>query len=142
MLQLFFNWRGRINRQTYILAILGVSFCVSILPLLILRQGADASSTFVAILQFVPIYQIAICIVIQILATYSYIVLMIKRIHDLDASGWETVIGLLVMLIIPLLSLILWFQPGTYGRNSHGENTRSRKPRFFEGVSVRPEFQD
>jgi uncharacterized membrane protein YhaH (DUF805 family) len=138
MLQLFFNWKGRINRQTYILAILGVSFCVSILPLLLLRQGADASSTLASM----PIYQIAIYIVIQILATYTYIILMIKRIHDLDASGWDTVIGLLIMLIIPLLSLILWFQPGTYGRNSHGENTRSHKPRFFEGVSVRPEFQD
>ena len=138
MLKLFFNCEGRINRQTYILAILGVSFCVSILPLLLLRQGADASSTLASM----PIYQTAIYIVIQILATYTYIVLMIKRIHDLDAPGCDTVIGLLIMLIIPLLSLILWFQPGTYGRNSHGENTRSRKPRFFEGVSVRPEFQD
>ena len=156
MLQLLFNWEGRINRQTYILATIGVIaahvlmglffFTFLLLPWSLLLAVMNAVNSQEAIdifaIGFGSIFAIAIFMVLEILFFYVTIILIIKRIHDLDGSGWEILVALLLFSILPILQIILWLQPGTFGNNSHGPNTISNETKFFAGISVRPEFQD
>jgi uncharacterized membrane protein YhaH (DUF805 family) len=43
------------------------------------------------------------------------VLLTIQRCHDFDVTGW-----LSLVLVIPLVSLIFWFIPGTEGTNKFG----------------------
>ena len=49
------------------------------------------------------------------------VMLSIRRLHDLDKSGW-----MLLLVLIPLIDIIfllyLWLAPGTVGRNRFGED--------------------
>jgi uncharacterized membrane protein YhaH (DUF805 family) len=43
----------------------------------------------------------------------------IRRLHDINKSGWWTLIAFTIVGIIPL---IYWYcQPGTHGKNSYGD---------------------
>ena len=47
------------------------------------------------------------------------IMLSIRRLHDLDKSGWFLLLGL-VPLVNVIFMLYLWLAPGTVGANRYG----------------------
>lgn len=50
------------------------------------------------------------------------IIIAIKRFHDMDKSGWWALLTLL-----PLVSIIIIFIPGTKGSNRFGEDPKGSK---------------
>lgn len=62
-----------------------------------------------------------ISIILYILVIYSSIVLQIKRWHDLDKSGWFTLLGFVPLVGIVCFIYIL-FVVGTKGDNQFGKD--------------------
>ena len=61
-----------------------------------------------------------LCLIINWIIGVFVIIQWIKRMHDIDKSGWFT--------IIPIYGLILTFRDGTVGNNRYGENPKEKKP--------------
>lgn len=110
---MFFTYRGRLNRKPFILRGFAVSIFMSILSS-VMGVMSDSSSTalHIAALLMLPVILIG-CV--------ASCMLIIRRWHDLGKSGWFTLI-----LIIPIVSffvmLYLWFARGTVGPNAYGED--------------------
>ena len=110
----FLSFMGRLNRQRYIVAVL----CLCLFQIVfqigaaILLTGAAASS-MAATLVF------ALLILILM---WSYTVLAIKRLHDIDKSGWNLLWALLPLIGGILLIYWIWFKKGTYGANKYGKD--------------------
>ncbi len=96
---------GRIRRTTYwtrwivgsLIQGLGYGIALSI---------ANTNDTIGIIVLFLTLIPTAIFILIQ----------GIKRMHDVDKSGWY--------LLIPIYNLILCFTEGTKGRNKYGDDPK------------------
>ncbi len=99
------SFEGRLNRQPYIIGYLIISFISAILTYL----TKDSTSILISI--FVGIIGIMISI-----ATLS---LIVRRLHDLNKSGWFALI-LLIPFVNFLFSLYLWLEKGTDGPNQYG----------------------
>lgn len=52
------------------------------------------------------------------------IMLSIRRLHDLDKSGWFLLIGLIPLVNI-IFAFYMWLMPGTVGWNRYGEDPLS-----------------
>ncbi len=102
--QLFFSAKGRINRQKFFLAqialivifmIVGIGICFAFftfwasLTASITPTAPDPTSLIFPSMLIASIGGV-ILFLLSILASYSFIVLNIKRWHDLDKSGWFT----------------------------------------------------
>ena len=109
--QKLFSSKGRINRLHYLLCNVALQIVVSI-----------AQFIFITALAFIAEDSAIIGVILFILASllviayfYSGTCLTIKRWHDLNKSGWYT---LLCLLIIPAIYII--FAKGTNGPNKYG----------------------
>lgn len=69
-----------------------------------------------------PIADLIALLLIPVL--YLFIVIIIKRLHDMNLNGWFFFIG-----FIPLINLMLLFWDGTEGPNKYGPDPRGRKPK-------------
>ena len=106
-----FSFKGRINRQRYLLnnlipiiiMIVGVVFFVAIS-----RKGSESNPEGVAALVAISMITIWISFAIQV-----------KRWHDLNWSGWWVLIGFIPYVNIIVL-IILGFVRGTEGSNRFG----------------------
>ncbi len=100
---------GRIRRKTYWLrwlltmVIITPSYVLGMV--LINERDADAYFGFFLLL-------------VYLLGAFFLILQGIKRMHDVDKSGWY--------LLIPIYSLILAFTDGTVGQNKYGEDPKGR----------------
>lgn len=99
------SFEGRLNRQPYIIGYLIISFISAILTYL----TKDSTSTLITI--FVGI--------IGILMSITMLSLIVRRLHDLDKSGWFALI-LLIPFVGFLFSIYLWLAKGTDGPNQYG----------------------
>lgn len=86
--ELFFSYRGRINRAKYWIAI-GIYFAVSL--------GLGGLGMGLARTTGVNLAVSVIAVVIYLSMTYSGFVVGIKRLHDRNKSGW----WLLVFYLLP-----------------------------------------
>ena len=81
----------------------------------------------VAIASTPPALNLTISILVLIFLIFMMIAslaLAVRRLHDLDKSGWWY---LLVFTIIGIIPLIIWFcSKGTEGENRFGENPLSK----------------
>lgn len=91
-----FKFEGRINRQRYWLYFL--LQLIMLIPLLILGKVSEVFAILEAVFMF-----------------WTMFALTIKRWHDLNQSGWWSIVG-----IIPFVNLILGFIQGTEGNNQYG----------------------
>jgi uncharacterized membrane protein YhaH (DUF805 family)/Tfp pilus assembly protein PilE len=101
-----FSPHGRLGRVRYV----GYSAGVTLLMMLVLGILAAALAALLGqngALIVVAVGYIAI-LVVQILLT-------IQRAHDMNMTGWISVIS-----FIPLGVLVFWFWPGTKGANEYG----------------------
>ncbi|XOZ33624.1 DUF805 domain-containing protein [Halomonadaceae bacterium KBTZ08] len=109
-----FSPRGRIGRLrylAYLTALTLVTYAVVAIPL-IMMVGSDGSEGVSVIFSLVNA-------VVSIAGAVLGIIWAIKRLHDLDKTGW-----LALLMIVPLanfiMMLILLFAPGTPSINRFG----------------------
>jgi len=109
--------RGRLGRLRYMAwsFVAGIVTAVPGVLAGVLGAAADGAGASMAFL--VALVPIAVFMVL----------LSIQRVHDFNASGWWALIA-----ILPLVSLALWFVPGSAGSNRFGP----RPPPNGPGVVV------
>ena len=95
-----FTAKGRIGRIRYLMYTIGVSLVGMFLA---------------AILMLIPVVGPFLAIALYVGILVISIFLTIQRSHDFNATGWMSLV-----LLIPLVSLIFYFIPGTKGSNNYG----------------------
>jgi uncharacterized membrane protein YhaH (DUF805 family) len=104
------SYKGRMRRSEYF----GYAFLLGLLTrgITYLWEGSyeDEPIKFLALL-FIPML-------------YLYIIIAIKRLHDMSFYGWFFFIS-----FIPLINLILVFWDGIEGPNKYGPDPKGRQPR-------------
>jgi uncharacterized membrane protein YhaH (DUF805 family) len=95
---------GRIGRVRYI----GYSIGLTVILMLVVALLGEKEST-------APMIAIGIAYLANVVL---FFMLTIQRCHDFDTTGWLSLAAL-----IPLVSLIFWFIPGTDGPNRWGNKT-------------------
>lgn len=106
---LFTSLEGRIGRQSYwmgVLALYGITVVAVLLDNMIGLAGEDG-------------YGI-LTILVTLALIYPQIVLLAKRWHDRDKSGWWTLIGLVPVIGGLWMLIELGFLRGTDGPNRFG----------------------
>lgn len=112
---LFFRYDNRLNRKRYILRLLALSaiyvplfFVTAFLAtgLLTINENCSAAGN-------------VLLVSLYVLLTCSSVMLMMRRLHDLNRPGWFCIGMLLPVLNIALLIYIFFFK-GTEGSNQYG----------------------
>ena len=98
----FFNFKGRINRLNYFLAVCLITF-ISYASDIIVEH---TSSTFLYV----------ILIIFNIIVTAKYICIIVQRFHDIGRSGRHFWLFLIPIYNI-YLGFVLLFKKGTDGTN-------------------------
>lgn len=120
----FYSPKGRFNRSRYL-----VYGFLMLLPIIVIGiiaaiampglMGGDPEALGGAMFGVLGLLFIPIGIAMFVLA----IIFMIRRLHDMDLSGWWT-IALILISMIPFVSLLvylfLYLKPGTPGPNRFG----------------------
>ena len=111
--ELFFTSAGRLNRKSYIYRSLFLSLVLSVIQgvLTFAANTIGALELLFAVAAFVlGVFQLA-----------ANIMLGVRRLHDLEKSGWWMLL-LLVPLVNLFFALYLLFFKGTEGPNEYGED--------------------
>lgn len=99
--QLLFSFKGRINRKKYFLFAISVIFiCLAI--------DALISPSFEKIdedLTFVGAFGFFVYLSLHIIFTYIVIAVDVKRLHDLNKSGWFCLFGAIPSAILTILDM-------------------------------------
>ncbi|MCW9012912.1 MAG: DUF805 domain-containing protein [Gammaproteobacteria bacterium] len=101
-----FSAKGRLGRLRFIAYSIGFGFLLNILVAMLGGFAAAGAGNMLISAGMVVVYLGFIAVIIM---------LTIQRVHDFNYSGW-----LALIMIIPLISLILWFVPGSQGANDYG----------------------
>lgn len=128
-----FSFNGRIRRIEYFLSGLISSFVGGIVWMIAF------ASMFVGIAAGEPaaaaggsIFAILIGIAAYIAIAWFGLTQGVKRLHDMDKSGW-----LILLLLVPALNifwgLYMLFADGTVGPNQYGEDPKNRMP--YQGAA-------
>lgn len=103
---IFFGFKGRINRKTYI-------WCM-LLPLLFI------SVMWFAMLQTQDGFFGMLAVAMAIAYVWIYIAVMVKRLHDVDSSGWWILLQVIpVVWVAVFISMAV--RPGTEDVNKYGQ---------------------
>ena len=113
----FFSFRGRVRRTTYFLQSLGISvgFVVLIVILALLTGGFILEESIGAIL-----FTFLITIGVTVILSFPFV----KRLHDLNLSGWFYWISFIPLVNI-IFGLYVLFGRGSVGPNDYGPDPRS-----------------
>ncbi|MEM1288082.1 MAG: DUF805 domain-containing protein [Pseudomonadota bacterium] len=122
LLWLFFRFDGRISRQVYWLAMIFLSACVAATGPFVIDAETGAIS-----MNYGPLQAIALTV-----ATICSVTITIKRLHDLNMTGFFA-LALLVAPLSIILSLWVGIRKGDKGPNKYGEVTDIRPPEFPPG---------
>lgn len=118
---LYFNFNGRLNRLRYFLygiplsIILCIAYTIAMTKIVI-----DTSSTSTYI-------NIGIYYLILIICSISGLSLSVRRLHDLNKTGWLALIQFFSLIpflriISGIFGLYLLFARGTEGENEYGDD--------------------
>jgi uncharacterized membrane protein YhaH (DUF805 family) len=108
MANLLFSIHGRVSRGPFWLVFLVL---LPVISALILFIEASVNSNPVLMLMALVLYAwIAICITV-------------KRLHDMDATGWLSI----PVVLIPIAVILVGSFPGTVGLNQFGPDPLERK---------------
>ena len=112
-----FSFDGRANRARYIWHTLLDGFVVVFLIFLI-AGGALAGMSLGGGVGLAWLAALAAWTIV-LAACFAELAVTVRRLHDLDRTGWQWLLG-----FVPLLNLYIWFllifQPGTHGANRYG----------------------
>ena len=132
----YFRIRGRITREQYVLRVVGryVFFAVAIVALLFISVYLRRFFEFISsIFPFIHnifyifidsffMFSIFICLILFVIFKYAQ---EIKRLHDMNYSGWFILIGFIPLIHI-IYYLVLIFKDGTIGQNEYGPDPKNR----------------
>ena len=108
-----FKVNGRLNRLRYFKRSIGIFFLYIILLIASIAIFIDPSSGDVTATGII------LSVVLSILFPIGSICLTIRRLHDLNLTGW-----LCLLTTIPAVNTAFWiyttFAPGTFGANQYG----------------------
>lgn len=111
--ELFFTSKGRLNRKSYIYRSIFLSLVLGIIQLIL--ELATAAIEALELLFAVMI------LVLCIFGFVASIMMLARRLHDLDKSGWW-----MLLLFVPLVNILFYiyilFFKGTEGPNQYGED--------------------
>lgn len=111
--ELFFTSAGRLNRKSYIYRSIFLSLVLGIIQLIL--ELATAAIEALELLFAVMI------LVLCIFGFVASIMMLARRLHDLDKSGWW-----MLLLFVPLVNILFYiyilFFKGTEGPNQYGED--------------------
>ena len=118
---IYFNHEDRFSRETFVITFVGLLvFMFVSIPLLYKLCGLFLP--FILIVLFAMAY--VICV------SYAMIVLCIKRLHDLNSSGW-----LSILVIVPYLNILflayLCIKKGEPESNDYGDSLEYEGPTFL-----------
>ena len=103
----YFNHRGRLSRSQFLIALVSLELVTFLIGLLC------TSLFFLGPLKYIVLIGCALACV------YGSFVVIIKRLHDIDLTGWFSVI-----IYIPVLNLFFFFylllKKGDEGKNQFG----------------------
>lgn len=107
----FFSPSCRIGRLRYLThsMLITLAIYVVILPLALLMVSLPDMAIVIGVL--LGLAYLAVLV--------AFVIIAIQRLHDLNQSGWLTLL-LLVPLANLCLAIYLWFWPGSEGRNNYG----------------------
>ena len=113
LLENLFNVKGRLNRWRYFKRSIGIFLLYVILLIATVAIFVDPSSGDVAVTGII------LCGLLSILFPIGSICLTIRRLHDLNLTGW-----LCLLMTVPAVNTAFWiyttFAPGTCGANQYG----------------------
>lgn len=107
-------FKGRSNRKEYIIFSIIVELFLLLAPILALsveKKYGTHSDIFIFLAVFFTLISLTLIVPLTSVT--------IRRPHDINHSGWWILIGVIPYGI--LLSIILFFYPGTPGANKYGE---------------------
>ena len=113
--EMFFTFKGRLNRQSYIFRGLFLSLTLGFIEtVLTLCVDENVMGAF-------DILMLLIAFACSILSFWAGLALNVRRLHDLDKSGWW-----LLIMCIPIvnffLGIYILFFKGTEGANQYGND--------------------
>ena len=106
IISIYFDLRGRLSIKAYWLYWNIPFFTLFLVFYVLEQQGIQLSSKFYSILNIVILW--------PVVAT------TVKRLHDLNRSGWWFLIHFVPVIGTVIISLFLWFVPGTKSQNCYG----------------------
>ncbi|GAA5121218.1 DUF805 domain-containing protein [Alloalcanivorax gelatiniphagus] len=109
-----FAFRGRLGRLRYF-AYVGLVMLVLYLMLTfasILSAGVAGDGRPTVLVGLVAL-------ALMVVATFAWVVYGVRRLNDMDRSGWLMVLGFVPVLNL-VLALVLLFAPGSPGDNRYG----------------------
>ena len=120
----FFSFEGRLNRQRYwmrILALIGITIGIIVLATSLFgisyvmeNRYESSTGSYVAVGLFS-----VIAVIVYIAMMVSSFSLLIRRLHDLDQSGWMSLLTFVPLVSFGLLIYTGFFR-GTDGPNRYG----------------------
>lgn len=118
--EVFFNSKGRFSRETFAITFTGLLLFASITsPLLYKLCGL-----------FLPIFLVNLIALGYVgYLTYAFFIIYIKRLHDLNLTGWLSLIILFPFLNF-FFTIYLCIKDGSPGQNKYGDSL------LYDGPSV------
>jgi uncharacterized membrane protein YhaH (DUF805 family) len=111
MAGLLFSIEGRISRGPFWLVYLPL-FAATAALILFIEEFANSNPVLTLIVLVLHVW-IAICVTV-------------KRLHDMDATGWLSI----PIVVIPLAVILVGSFPGTVGPNRYGPDPLERPSRI------------
>ncbi|MCX7113132.1 MAG: DUF805 domain-containing protein [Proteobacteria bacterium] len=105
MLKLFFSTKGRVNRLVY-----WISEVICFVPLVIAGEAIKQPDNF----QF--------GVILGMIFFWPWFVIQIKRLHDINHSGWWLLANLIPFIGPLSLFIVSGFWAGTMGTNRFGDS--------------------
>ena len=115
----FFSHRGRMRRTTYFLQSLGISVALAIVMIVAMLLTGSLASPEAINSPGLSLFIIVLSIGGAVLLSFPFV----KRLHDLNMSGWFYWVNF-IPLVSALFSLYVLFAPGSDGPNKYGPNPR------------------
>ncbi len=125
----FLSASGRIGRLRYLAYAIGSVFLLNLLSGVLLTVLAVGTGEVMAVTSAVVLY--------YILPIIPAVIYAIRRLNDLDKSGWFSIL-LFIPLVNFLLALFLIFAGGTKGTNRYGPAPTANTPGVIIGGLLLP----
>ncbi|MBR4382216.1 MAG: DUF805 domain-containing protein [Selenomonadaceae bacterium] len=113
LIEMFLTWHKRLNRLRYLKRALALVAVETILAMVIGFATMDFAANDLSTTGYVLMSLMFIAF-----APLHYM-LIIRRLHDLNKTGWFALI-MLIPVVNTIFSLYLLFAPGTIGSNDYG----------------------
>lgn len=125
--EMFLTWHKRLNRMRYFKRVFALGMVAFVLLIIIMATTTVPVSPDAAIVSgtindegfSLSTGGSLLFILVFCGAWVSHYMLMIRRLHDLDKTGWLALL-VLVPVVNAFFVLYLFFAPGTVGANDYG----------------------